>query len=412
MAIKSQPSLFYLTPDKIRLLVPTNGAFEVYEIQRETEDLAPVIAKIQDQLELKSAQVVLSPQLSRVVNLVDLDEPDPDHVLLETARKVDFDITSDSLAFNVQDDFVHVVAMPLKLLENLSQAAFEHQLHLAGIFALSDVLATLSADQQAPYLLAWAGLEDSRGLVQLVYQKLSFAPKTFARLTSKKLTDLMKLCIDNFNTRPKLLYHNLEEDKLPDLPPTLSARQQELKPLEFLVLNPLDINHPLVPAITPLDIEEEEAPPVAKGPFKNVILAVIIAALVIVGLFVGGLVVSRKSIPFLKSPTPTPTVTPTPTPTPTPLDFSQFTVQVLNGTGTPGQAGQVQKILEEAGFEEIEVGNAGRYDYPQTQVQLHPNAPDSLYEKLSQILADSFPATLSSQLDTDAQFDVLVITGR
>ena len=204
MAIKSQPSLLYLTPEKIRLLVPSDDSFDVYEMEREEENLGPVFEKIQDQLELKSVQVVLSPQLVKIVNLTDLDRTDPDHILLETANQVDFDITSDSIAFNIQDDFVHVVAMPLDLLDDLSTAAFANKLHIAGIFSISDILATLSADQQAPFLLAWGGLEDSRGIVQLVYNKLSFQPKTFARLTSKKLTDLMKLCIDNFNTRPKL----------------------------------------------------------------------------------------------------------------------------------------------------------------------------------------------------------------
>ncbi len=413
MAIKSQPSLLYLTPDKIRLLVPNNGSFDTYEMDREEQSLGPVFEKIQDQLNLKSVQVVLSPKLYKVINLTDFERTDPDHVLLETADQVDFDITSDSIAFNIQDDFIHVVAMPLDLLDDLSTAAFANKLHIAGIFSISDVLATLSADQQAPFLLAWAGLDDSRGIVQLVYQKLSFQPKTFARLTSKKITDLMKLCIDNFNTRPKLLYHNLPEN-LPDLPKTIKEQEVDLKPLEYLVKNPLDTNHPLVPSITPLDIEEEQASPVTKAPVNTTILAVIIGIVIIAGLFIGGLLVSNRSLPFVSSPasTPTPTATPTPTPTPTPLDLTQFNIQVLNGTGTPGQAGEMQELLEEAGFADIDTGNAGRYDYQLTQVQLHPQAPSKLYQAIEDSLGEDFTATLSSQLDDDSQFDAVVITGQ
>ena len=413
MAIKSQPSLLYLTPEKIRLLVPSDDSFDAYEMDREEENLGPVFEKIQDQLELKSVQVVLSPQLVKIVNLTDLDRTDPDHILLETANQVDFDITSDSIAFNIQDDFVHVVAMPLDLLDDLSTAAFANKLHIAGIFSISDILATLSADQQAPFLLAWGGLEDSRGIVQLVYNKLSFQPKTFARLTSKKLTDLMKLCIDNFNTRPKLLYHNLS-DSLPDLPKTIKEQEMELDPLQYLAKNPLDTNHPLVPSITPLNIEEEKRSPVTKAPVNTVVLAVIIGAVIIAGLFVGGLLVSNRSLPFMSSPTPvpTPTTTPTPTPTPTPLDLSQFSLQVLNGTGTPGQAGEVQDLLEEVGFEDVDTGNADSYDYQLTQVQLHPQTPSQLYQAIQDSLGEDFSATLSSQLEEDSEFDAIVITGQ
>lgn len=413
MAIKSQPSLLYLTPDRIRLLVPNEESFDTYQMEREEEGLGAVFSKIQDQLELKSIQVILSPKLHRIVNLTDLERTDPDHILLETANQVDFDISSDSIGFNVQDEFVHVVAMPLDLLDDLSTAAFENKILIAGIFSISDVLATLSADQQAPYLLAWSGLEESRGIIQLVYQKLSFQPKTFARLTSKKITDLMKLCIDNFNTRPKLLYHNLP-DGLPDLPKTIKEQEVTLNPLENLVINPLDINHPLVPSINPLDIEEEQASPVTKGPVNTAVLAVIIGAVIIGGLFVGGLLVSNKTIPFISSPTPTPTptATPTPTPTPTPLDLSQFDLQVLNGTGTPGQASDVQELLQKAGFQEVDTGNADRYDYELTQVQLSPQAPSQLYQAIVDSLGEDFTATLSSQLDEDSQFDAIVITGQ
>lgn len=96
----------------------------------------------------------------------------------------------------------------------------------------------------------------------------------------------------------------------------------------------------------------------------------------------------------------------------TSLNLSQYSIQILNGTGTPGQAGQAKKLLLEAGFEKIQVGNAPTYDYQQTQVSLHPTAPSQLFQTLQDTLQDSFSATLSSQLDSSSDFDAVITTGQ
>src|SRR3989344_6350629 len=58
----------------------------------------------------------------------------------------------------------------------------------------------------------------------------------------------------------------------------------------------------------------------------------------------------------------------TPSPTKTPIDKAIVTIQVLNGTGTPGQAGTVVTTLTDAGYltDNIETGNAEEYDNPVT----------------------------------------------
>lgn len=93
------------------------------------------------------------------------------------------------------------------------------------------------------------------------------------------------------------------------------------------------------------------------------------------------------------------------------FDPAQYSIQVLNGTGTPGQAGQVQDLLNKAGFESIDTANANTYDYQQTQISLHPDAADQLFEVLKDALSESFSASLSAQLNPDSNYDAVITTG-
>jgi hypothetical protein len=56
--------------------------------------------------------------------------------------------------------------------------------------------------------------------------------------------------------------------------------------------------------------------------------------------------------------TPEPTQTPMSSETPKPVDKSEISVEILNGTGVPGEASFLKKELEKIGFKEISAGNA------------------------------------------------------
>ncbi|HVZ58398.1 MAG TPA: LytR C-terminal domain-containing protein, partial [Patescibacteria group bacterium] len=88
-------------------------------------------------------------------------------------------------------------------------------------------------------------------------------------------------------------------------------------------------------------------------------LLVVLGFLIILTVLMGGLIYfqyyrTNKSGPTLHmiSTRPTPTSAPTPTATPTPVQTAKedLTVSILNGTGTPGQAGEVKDILANNGY--------------------------------------------------------------
>jgi hypothetical protein len=80
-----------------------------------------------------------------------------------------------------------------------------------------------------------------------------------------------------------------------------------------------------------------------------------------------------------KEPKPTSSASASPTPTGPPLVTppENVRVEVLNGSGTAGEASRVAKELTAAGFQVVSVGNADRNDYATTEVRYDPAYDES-----------------------------------
>ena len=85
-------------------------------------------------------------------------------------------------------------------------------------------------------------------------------------------------------------------------------------------------------------------------------------------------------------------------------------LEILNGVGIPGLAGEFGDYLREAGFDVLRFTNAQRYDYPQTLVI---NRGSDL--ERAQLVAQALgldPADVENIPDTEALIDVTVVLGR
>src|SRR3989344_263523 len=101
--------------------------------------------------------------------------------------------------------------------------------------------------------------------------------------------------------------------------------------------------------------------------------------------------------------TPAPTVAPS-----VEVDFSELKVQVLNGSGTPGEAAKVQELLEAEGFEEFNTGNAKAYTYKETEVSVKPGASEEVYEHVKETLGENYSVTTGDELDETSEYDVVI----
>src|SRR3989338_442304 len=81
--------------------------------------------------------------------------------------------------------------------------------------------------------------------------------------------------------------------------------------------------------------------------------------------------------------TPSPTFSPTPTPAPA-LIKSDWSFEVLNGSGVTGEAKRVADEIKVAGYEVVKTGNADKSSYLQTEILVK----EELLEKIDLVISD------------------------
>lgn len=116
------------------------------------------------------------------------------------------------------------------------------------------------------------------------------------------------------------------------------------------------------------------------------------AVILILTIFIGALIIGflfiRSRIKSLvteeASPTPFATPTLTPTPTSSPLIRSDWSLEVLNGSGVSGLAKKIASELRDLGYPVVKVGNADQQTYQTTEIFVR----SELMDKIDLVVAD------------------------
>ena len=145
----------------------------------------------------------------------------------------------------------------------------------------------------------------------------------------------------------------------------------------------------------------------------NMIKSIIFIFLVVVVAALLGMYLSRPRDTTVKNEVAAEKNVPSPTEKPQ-IEKSAVKIQVLNGTGTPGQAGIAVKALEGAGYasDNIKTSNADTYDNPVTTVTVRAGF-EGIGNDMQAVLKPVFEnATVStSKLSDNGDFDIVVVTG-
>lgn len=195
---------------------------------------------------------------------------------------------------------------------------------------------------------------------------------------------------------------SIPEEKKEEAEETSSDESQKDKVLETTVEKPQE--------------EREPMPQIKSGNGPNP-LVIIIPGIFLLGALLGGIAFYQKGVSKeSEEPTPTPnynnTVTPAPTTTPEiKLDLTKYPINVMNGSGIPGQAGTVKELLETAGFKVSKTGNAPSYDYTKTVIKAKADVPTEFITKLSESLGKSYVVDTNQSLATSSADSVQVIVG-
>lgn len=84
-------------------------------------------------------------------------------------------------------------------------------------------------------------------------------------------------------------------------------------------------------------------------------------------------------------------------------------IQILNGSGIPGQAETVKKQLTTLDYQDITLGNNPGINSSKTLVIFSPKIPTAIKDEITNMLKSSFP-NFSVQENTGALYDIVIIT--
>lgn len=168
---------------------------------------------------------------------------------------------------------------------------------------------------------------------------------------------------------------------------------------------------------TEASLLDEVAAEASKGGSNNMKKIILVVLLLLVGgalIFFGVKAVSQfmggngseealeeELVEEASTPTPTQEVT---------IDKSEVIVGVLNGTGTPGQAGKAKTVMEDLGFEGVTVGNASSKDATLTTVEFSGDIPKSLRDEIMEALDEVFDE-VEQEVNADEKMTITVTTG-
>lgn len=138
------------------------------------------------------------------------------------------------------------------------------------------------------------------------------------------------------------------------------------------------------------------------------IVVLIVVAIILAIVFVGGGSSKPKVIP---SPSPVASIVLTPAPSVVVAspNNADFTVQVLNGSGTAGLAGKFSAKVEGLGFQVTGTGNADKFDYAKTIIRAGSAVPEGVLTNLKTILPKT---VLDETLTSSNSANLVIILGK
>ncbi|MFH0979561.1 MAG: LytR C-terminal domain-containing protein [Candidatus Roizmanbacteria bacterium] len=161
--------------------------------------------------------------------------------------------------------------------------------------------------------------------------------------------------------------------------------------------------------IDPISYNPSEQPITMRKKNPSLIIMIIIILVLVSGFYI------IKQSNKIKETKTTVAENKEPSPTEKPkIDKKSVKIQVLNGTGTPGQAGVAVEVLKKAGYnpDNIKTANADEFNNTITTIatkdgfaDVASDIKDALKTTFDEIKIDS------TLLDKDSEFDIVITTG-
>lgn len=110
------------------------------------------------------------------------------------------------------------------------------------------------------------------------------------------------------------------------------------------------------------------------------------------------------------TPTPVREISPAPTLMVEEIVRDEMAINILNGTGISGAAGDLRGELEGLGYSNVEAGNAKSQDYESTEVTFDSTVPSAVRDEITDLLNSIYKDVEVSSSSLDG-VDVEIVTG-
>lgn len=429
---RTKTAAIYLTRSKIWFIPDLDKLNSVYEANWDGKDLTDAFTTAKKKLKTNSAHLLLGADISYTIALDDLENPTREDVLKAASEVIPEDLDDHNFDWQQIDKKIQAVASSPFILGSISFAAAKTKFKIISVLSASPLLARSLPNQNRPTLILWSGPEK---LAVIAYQGLAYYCRSFTEFSKSNLDEIVQFAQKELKLDLNQIVHDLSIDPLPEPPKNFTVTAQPLKPFVSLdKLNQsgndediltLSLDQNPVSSTPPVNIEPEvgaekgtetENPPTPPSPEANssprrYLFPLLVVIILLTLVTAGGFYVASNSTKEVPVETQVPTETPTPTPTPTPPSKESLQIEVQNGSGIPGHAAEIQTLLNEAGYPNVDTGNASNYDSTSTVIQLRSSLPDSVFTDIQAVLTDYNVTKDPEPLADDANLDLIIIIG-
>lgn len=278
-----------------------------------------------------------------------------------------------------------------------------------SIAPISKLIAHTFKNEKTPTLAIWHGYEN---VAVITFQGIVYLTSTMVGSRQGELNSLLKQAKEEFSLDVKNIITNWPEiQKLVKLPKSFKLEIKNFDPLIEV-----DQNYSLeISKISEREEKIEENK--SSGTKKPLLLLLLVIVLLGVGMF-GYYWRSQKPEPVQVSEEKVEeeaVVTEAPEVEENiveqePVDYTDFTVEVQNGSGIAGAGAEFAEQLGELGFVGIETSNADNFDYQGLTLRYKSDIPKNLVEEIKIAFSD-YEIKEEDTLELSQEYDIILVVG-
>lgn len=305
----------------------------------------------------------------------------------------------------ITDDrrYIQVVAIVKTFFDRLNTSAVKARLNIEAVEPASYSLARMVDKEKEPLIMVYL-LQESSFLAVVYHGLVYFSKKIISDKATDEVMEAKDLSMSKFQLEPKKIVIN-KKDGVDEKLLEINNFKIEFRNLNiyFGLSEKKDLQGNDEDTLNLEPVLERGLEKPAKGPMS--FLVGVLIGLIILGLGYWFWVNKSSKKETLIKIAATPTATQE-------IGRSEYKIQILNGIGEEGVAGELKTVLEDEKFTVIATDNADNYDYETTEVRYKKNVDNDFRKDLNNELEKQYVVKEGEELINSSDYDAIIIIGQ